>query len=121
LAQQIGRLLKEGGNFRDHLPRDGFVVGVAGLGSQFAEPPPGGPGTAQQTLLVAGTDQIVEVRRIELQGVCRTLFELSLEHSVGQLIGEFEALDQPVTNLGVGRVAQMADQPLAEPIHRLGQ
>jgi len=62
---------------------------------------------------VSGPDQIGKGHPLDFIGRGRGLLEIPSKHLVAELIGELEALDQPVANLLVRRLALATAEPLA--------
>src|SRR5690242_6654998 len=94
---------------------------MARAGAHFAKPPPDRPVAPQQALSIRGPDEIGKRRPLNVVGRSRGFFEIPFEHFVTELIGEREALDQPVANLLIRRLALVAGEALAKAPHRAAE
>jgi hypothetical protein len=121
LIAQINRFRKKIRYSRHNLLGDRGGVGVAGTRPHVAKGPPAGPVAPQKALLIGGTDQVLEDHLIECLGRRGNPPQISAQHAVAELAGEFEPLDQPVTQLVFPRLALMAFQPLLQPCNRPDQ
>src|SRR6202011_5751318 len=105
------------GDLRSHLG----IVSMARAGAHLAKPPPRRPVVPQQALSVSGPDQIGKRHPVDFVWRSRGFLEITFEHLVGQLIGELEALDQPIADLLVSRLALVTLEALAKPPYGVAQ
>src|SRR5271157_870194 len=97
------------------------IVSVACPSAHLPKAPPSRPGAPQQALSVSGADQIGKGQTINFVGRSRGFLEIPSQHLVAKLIGEFEALDQPVAKLLIRRLVLGPGETLAKAPHRIAE
>src|SRR5487761_1135120 len=118
---EVFGLLEKCRNCRDDKGGYGAIIGMARARSHFAKTAPIGPAAAQQPLSRSSADKIGERHALDpLRGGCN-FFEIAPEHSVAELIGDLEALDQPVAYLLIHRLALMSNEALTKPARRVAK
>src|SRR5207249_2904921 len=78
---------------------------------------PDGPVPPQQALSASGPDQIGKGHPLDFVGRSRAFLEIPPEHLVAELIGELEALDEPIADLLVPRLTLATGEGLAKAPH----
>jgi hypothetical protein len=89
-------------------------VGVAGACTQVAIAVPGGPVPEQQTQLVRSPDQVLKRHPVHLFRRGRRPLNEPPGEAVAQFVRVFEALDQAVAELLIGRFAVMTRQSFTQ-------
>ena len=97
------------------------VVCVRRSRANIAEMPPRRPLSAKQALRIAGADQLREGHPCDLLRGWRAFLQIAPQRFMAQLVGEFEALDQPVAQLLVLRLGSVARKRFPQPGGRVGE
>src|SRR5215472_8187097 len=97
------------------------VVSVRCPCTDVAKLPPYGPFRSQQAPLIAGACKFGEGHPCGVFRRRQNLLQIPPEHFMTELIGELEALDQPVAQLLVLRLGSVPRQPFAQSLHGIAE